>query len=76
MAYSAKKLRLGVSTAVPRRRGSAKNLGRATKQTYQMGPGIVDEARWRSGSTSAEGADMVMVSGPAPIRHRAAVKDE
>src|SRR3954467_5659935 len=41
--------------------GSAKNLGKSKKSTYQMDPGNSDEALWEVGLDLAEGADMVMV---------------
>ena len=53
--------------------GSAKNLGKSDKQTYQMDPANSDEALWEVGLDLAEGADMVMVKpGHALPRHRAA----
>src|SRR5687768_2757823 len=56
---------------------SAKNLGKADKQTYQMDPANSDEALWEVGLDLAEGADMVMVKPGLPyldILRR--VKDE
>jgi porphobilinogen synthase len=57
--------------------GSAGNLGRGTKFSYQMDPGNSDEALWEVGLDLAEGADMVMVKPGLPyldiIRR---VKDE
>jgi porphobilinogen synthase len=41
--------------------GSAKNLGKGDKKTYQMDPANTDEALWEVGLDLAEGADMVMV---------------
>src|SRR6195256_144850 len=40
--------------------GSAKNLGKGDKKTYQMDPANSDEALWEVGLDLAEGADMVM----------------
>ena len=57
--------------------GSAKNLGKADKKTYQMDPANSDEALWEVGLDLAEGADMVMVKPGLPyldILRR--VKDE
>src|SRR5919106_2337850 len=57
--------------------GSAKALGSADKQTYQMDPANSDEALWEVGLDLAEGADMVMVKPGLPyldILRR--VKDE
>jgi porphobilinogen synthase len=57
--------------------GSAKALGKADKQTYQMDPANSDEALWEVGLDLAEGADMVMVKPGLPyldILRR--VKDE
>jgi porphobilinogen synthase len=57
--------------------GSAKNLGKGDKKTYQMDPGNSDEALWEVGLDLAEGADMVMVKPGMPyldILRR--VKDE
>ena len=57
--------------------GSAKALGGADKQTYQMDPANSDEALWEVGLDLAEGADMVMVKPGLPyldILRR--VKDE
>jgi len=57
--------------------GSAKNLGRGDKKTYQMDPANSDEALWEVGLDLAEGADMVMVKPGMPyldILRR--VKDE
>jgi porphobilinogen synthase len=56
--------------------GSAKALGKADKQTYQMDPANSDEALWEVGLDLAEGADMVMVKPGLPyldVLHR--VKD-
>ena len=41
--------------------GSAANLGKADKFTYQMDPANSDEALWEVGLDLQEGADMVMV---------------
>ncbi len=46
--------------------GSAKALGNADKQTYQMDPANTDEALWEVGLDLAEGADMVMVKPGLP----------
>jgi porphobilinogen synthase len=46
--------------------GSAKNLGKGDKKTYQMDPGNSDEALWEVGLDLAEGADMVMVKPGMP----------
>jgi len=46
--------------------GSAKALGSADKQTYQMDPANSDEALWEVGLDLAEGADMVMVKPGLP----------
>ncbi len=46
--------------------GSAKNLGRGDKKTYQMDPANSDEALWEVGLDLAEGADMVMVKPGMP----------
>ncbi|HKU47077.1 MAG TPA: porphobilinogen synthase [Burkholderiales bacterium] len=46
--------------------GSAKALGKADKQTYQMDPANSDEALWEVGLDLAEGADMVMVKPGMP----------
>jgi len=46
--------------------GSAKNLGKSDKKTYQMDPGNADEALWEVGLDLAEGADMVMVKPGLP----------
>lgn len=57
--------------------GSARNLGKGDKQTYQMDPANSDEALWEAGLDLAEGADMVMVKPGMPyldILRR--VKDE
>ena len=57
--------------------GSAKNLGKGDKKTYQMDPANSDEALWEVGFDLAEGADMVMVKPGMPyldILRR--VKDE
>jgi porphobilinogen synthase len=57
--------------------GSATNLGKGNKYTYQMDPANADEALWEAGLDLAEGADMVMVKPGMPyldILRR--VKDE
>jgi porphobilinogen synthase len=57
--------------------GSASNLGRGNKYTYQMDPANGNEALWEVGLDLAEGADMVMVKPGMPyldILRR--VKDE
>ena len=46
--------------------GSATNLGRANKYTYQMDPANGSEALWEVGLDLAEGADMVMVKPGMP----------
>ena len=46
--------------------GSATNLGKADKKTYQMDPGNSDEALREVGLDLAEGADMVMVKPGLP----------
>jgi porphobilinogen synthase len=46
--------------------GSAKNLGKSDKKTYQMDPANSDEALWEVGLDLAEGADMVMVKPGLP----------
>jgi len=46
--------------------GSAKNLGKGDKKTYQMDPGNTDEALREVGLDLAEGADMVMVKPGMP----------
>ncbi len=56
--------------------GSAKNLGKGSKETYQMDPANSDEALWEVGLDLEEGADMVMVKPGLPyldIIHR--IKD-
>ena len=53
--------------------GSAANLGKADKKTYQMDPANSDEALHEVGLDLAEGADMVMVKPGMPyldIVHR------
>jgi len=57
--------------------GSAANLGKGNKFTYQMDPANADEALWEVGLDLQEGADMVMVKPGMPyldILRR--VKDE
>ena len=46
--------------------GSAKNLGRSSKSTYQMDPANSDEALREVGLDLEEGADMVMVKPGMP----------
>ena len=46
--------------------GSAANLGKADKTTYQMDPGNTDEALLEVGMDIEEGADMVMVKPGMP----------
>lgn len=46
--------------------GSAGNLGKGNKYTYQVDPGNSDEAVWEVGLDLAEGADMVMVKPGMP----------
>ncbi len=46
--------------------GSAKSLGKADKNSYQMDPANSDEALWEVGLDLAEGADMVMVKPGLP----------
>jgi len=46
--------------------GSATNLGRGNKFTYQMDPTNSDEALWEVGLDLQEGADMVMVKPGLP----------
>lgn len=46
--------------------GSATNLGKSNKRTYQMNPGNSNEALWEVGLDLAEGADMIMVKPGMP----------
>ncbi|MGH8737101.1 MAG: porphobilinogen synthase [Burkholderiales bacterium] len=46
--------------------GSAKNLGKGDKKTYQMDPANTNESLWEVGLDLAEGADMVMVKPGMP----------
>lgn len=46
--------------------GSAANLGKGGKETYQMDPANSDEALWEVGLDLQEGADMVMVKPGMP----------
>lgn len=46
--------------------GSAKQLGRGSKSTYQMDPANSDEALWETALDLQEGADMVMVKPGLP----------
>ncbi len=46
--------------------GSARNLGKSNKKTYQMDPANSNEALWEVGLDLEEGADMVMVKPGMP----------
>jgi porphobilinogen synthase len=46
--------------------GSATNLGKGNKYSYQMDPANSNEALWEVGLDLAEGADMVMVKPGMP----------
>jgi porphobilinogen synthase len=46
--------------------GSSKNLGKGSKETYQMDPANSNEALWEVGLDLQEGADMVMVKPGLP----------
>lgn len=46
--------------------GSAANLGKGNKATYQMDPANSDEALWEVGMDLQEGADMVMIKPGMP----------
>jgi porphobilinogen synthase len=46
--------------------GSAANLGKGNKNTYQMYPANSNEALWEAGLDLAEGADMIMVKPGVP----------
>ncbi len=46
--------------------GSAKQLGKSDKRSYQMDPANSDEALWEVGLDLQEGADMVMVKPGMP----------
>lgn len=46
--------------------GSAANLGKGDKTTYQMDPANSDEALWEAGMDLQEGADMIMVKPGMP----------
>jgi porphobilinogen synthase len=46
--------------------GSASNLGKSNKASYQMDPANSDEALWEVGYDLEEGADMVMVKPGMP----------
>jgi len=46
--------------------GSAANLGKSDKYTYQMDPANTDEALWEVGLDLQEGADMVMIKPGMP----------
>ncbi len=65
MAYSAK-YASGFYGPFREAVGSAKNLGKGDKKTYQMDPANSDEALWEVGLDLAEGADMVMVKPGMP----------
>ena len=65
MAYSAK-YASGFYGPFREAVGSAKNLGKGDKKTYQMDPANTDEALWEVGLDLAEGADMVMVKPGMP----------
>ena len=56
----------GVQTCALPIFGSAANLGKGDKKTYQMDPANSDEALWEVGLDLAEGADMVMVKPGMP----------
>ncbi len=65
MAYSAK-YASGFYGPFREAVGSARNLGKGDKKTYQMDPANSDEALWEVGLDLAEGADMVMVKPGLP----------
>jgi porphobilinogen synthase len=46
--------------------GSAKTLGRGSKESYQMDPANSDEALWEAALDLNEGADMIMVKPGLP----------
>ncbi|HUW51706.1 MAG TPA: porphobilinogen synthase [Sulfuricella sp.] len=46
--------------------GSAANLGKGNKNTYQMDPANSDEALWEVGLDLDEGADMIMIKPGMP----------
>lgn len=46
--------------------GSAKSLGKGSKETYQMDPANSNEALWEVGLDLEEGADMVMIKPGMP----------
>jgi len=46
--------------------GSATNLGKSSKETYQMDPANSDEAIWEVGMDLEEGADIVMIKPGMP----------
>ena len=46
--------------------GSATNLGKGSKETYQMDPANSDEAIWEVGIDLEEGADIVMIKPGMP----------
>ncbi len=46
--------------------GSAANLGKGNKHTYQMDPANSDEALWEVGMDLQEGADMIMIKPGMP----------
>src|SRR5438876_6581722 len=65
MAYSAK-YASGFYGPFREAVGSAKNLGKSDKKSYQMDPANTNEALWEVGLDLAEGADMVMVKPGLP----------
>ena len=46
--------------------GSAINLGKSSKETYQMDPANSDEAIWEAGIDLEEGADIIMIKPGMP----------
>jgi porphobilinogen synthase len=46
--------------------GSATNLGKGSKETYQMDPANSDEAIWEVGMDLEEGADIIMIKPGMP----------
>ena len=46
--------------------GSATNLGKGSKETYQMDPSNSDEAIWEVGMDLEEGADIIMIKPGMP----------
>ncbi len=65
MAYSAK-YASGFYGPFRNAVGSAANLGKGNKMTYQMDPANTNEALWEVGLDLQEGADMVMVKPGMP----------